>query len=346
MRIKVLLASDRTDQAGVDIDKIMADQPDVPIARYFKAVYMARRGDPKGAWDIAHSLPKEYLQTDPGVAFNVAKMAIAAGYLDSAASILNVVVLRFPWQLEPRLTLVDLRLRQKSPEYAANTLTLVRDSKDPRVGVLFARIALMKHDAKNAQKYIQQVIESGGGEELRNLDKDVALKSIGDYSAAHPQNKLVRKQYAILLLGFGELPKARAAYEALVRDDPQDAVALNNLAWLTVKDDPNLALSLSRRAVKADPGSANNLDTLGTMQMTRSDFKAAITSLQKAHELLPDNPEISYHLAVALEAAGQSGEAQAILQALVKRGGFSDLDAAKSLLASKLKMVKQTQGGR
>jgi tetratricopeptide (TPR) repeat protein len=346
VRIKVLLASNRTDRAGPDIDRLMTDTPNMPIGRYFYAVYLARRGDPKGAWDIAHSLPKEYLQSDPGVAFNVANMAIAAGYLDSAASILNVVVLRFPWQLEARLVLTDLRLRQKSPQYARNTLAVVQDSKDPRVTALFARIALMMKDRVGAEKYIRQAIETGGGEELRILDKDVALKSLSDYSAAHPDNKLVRKQYAILLLGFGELAKARTAYEQLVRDDPNDAVALNNLSWLVVKDDPRRALALAQRAVKADPSSANNLDTLGTMLMNQSDFKGAALSLQKAHAMQPDNPEISYRLAVALEASEQGPQAEAILQDLVKRGGFSDLDAAKKMLASKLKMAGQTQLGR
>ena len=342
-RIKVLLACNRTDKAGPDIERVMADMPNMPIGRYFEAVYMARRGDPKGAWDIAHSLPKEYLQADPGVAFNVASMAIAAGYLDSAASILNVVVLRFPWQIEARLALADLRLRQKSPQYAKNALTMVQDSKDPRVAALFARIALMKRDRVGAQKYIQQAIESGGGEELRSLDKDVALKSMGDYSAAHPDNKLVRKQYAILLLGFGELEKAKAAYERLIRDDPADAVALNNLSWLVVKDDPRRALSLAQRAVKADPSSANNLDTLGSMQMNRSDFKGAAVSLRRAHDLTPDNPEFAYHLALALQASGEFVQSQALLQDLVRRGGFSELDAAKNLLASQLKMAGQTQ---
>ena len=345
-RIKVLLASDRTDQAGADIDKIMADLPNMPIARYFKAVYVARRGNPKGAWDLAHSLPKEYFEADPGVAFNVAKMAIAGGYLDSAASILNVVVLRYPWQLEARLVLADLRLRQKSPEYALNTLAIVRDSKDPRVAVLFARAMLMKRDSKTAQKYILQAIEAGGGEDLRALDKDVALKSLGDYSAAHPGNKLIRQQLAILLLGFGELDKAKIAYEKLVHDDPSDALALNNLAWLVVKTDPNRALSLAQRAVKANPGSANYLDTLGTMQMNRTDFKGAAVSLQKAYDMQPDNPEFAYHLALALEATGKGEQSQLLLQALVKRGGFGDLDAAQNLLASKLKMVGQTQSAR
>jgi tetratricopeptide (TPR) repeat protein len=344
MRIKVYLVADRADKVEADVDRILASRA-IPIAQYFKALILARHGNPKGAWDLAQGLPKEYLQVDPGVAQDVANMAIAAGYPDSGASILNVVVLRFPWLLEPRLVLADLRLRQKAAQYALNTLAMVQDSTDPRVAVLFARIAQMKKDRASAQKYVQQAIAVGGGEELRSMDKDVALKSLSDYGAAHPENKLVRKQYAILLLGFGELSKARAAYEALVREDPADATALNNLAWLVVQEDPARALDLSQRAVKADP-SANNLDTLGTMQLNRSDIKGAVASLQKARDMQPDNAQIGYHLALALEASGNSTQSLAILQTLVKRGGFGELDAAKTLLASKLKLVAQTGVGR
>jgi tetratricopeptide (TPR) repeat protein len=318
----------------------------MPIARYFKSVILARHNNPKQAWNLAHSLPKEYLQVDPEVALNVADMAIAAGYLDSGASILNVAVLRFPWLMEARLRLADLRLRQDSPEHALNALSLVQDSKDPRVTALYARAALMRHNTARAKQYIEQALDAGGGEELRTLDKDVALKSLADYILRHPDNKVVKKQYALLLLGFGEMPKAKAAYEKLVRDDPNDGTAFNNLSWLVVQDDPGRALVLAQQAVKTNPVSGDFLDTLGCMQMNRADNKSAAATLQKAHDLHPDNAEISYHLVLALQASGQAPKAQGLLQQLVKRGGFSDWDAAKNLLAAQLKMAGQTQIGR
>ena len=104
-------------------------------------------------------------------------------------------------------------------------------------------------------------------------------------------------------------------------------------------------MSLAQRAVKADP-SANNLDTVGTMQLNRADLKGAVASLQKARDMQPDNAQVAYHLALALEASGNSAQSLAMLQTLVKRGGFGELDAAKALLASKLKMVAQTGVGQ
>ena len=346
MRIKIYLTADRADKAEADVDRILADKPDMPVMNYYKTLILARRGDAKAAWGLAHSLPKEFVQVDPGIMLNIANMAIAAGFLDSGANMLNVAVGRFPYMLEARLRLADIRLQQKSPQYALNALNLVKDSSDPRVMVLLTRIALMKGDRAGAQKNILRTIESGGGEQLRDLDKDVALKSLGDYLAGHPGNKLVKQQYAVLLLGFGELPRARALYEQLVKSDPADGVALNNLAWLVVQDNPGRALTLAQAAVKADPQSADYMDTLGTMQMNRSDPKSAIVSLRKAHDLRPDDAGISYHLALALEAGGQGAQSQAILQELVKRGDFGDMEAAKELLARKLKMAGSLQSGR
>ena len=346
MRIKVYVSTDRPDVVEPDVDRILAEVPRFSMARYFKAVMVARRGDLKAAWGIAHSLPREYIQLDPSIAMNVASMAISAGYLDSGATILTVAVQRFPYHLEPRLRLADIRLRQNSPEHVLNALALVQDSTDPQVTILFARAALMKKDQAAARKYILRTLDAGGGEELRALDKDTALKSMASYMASHPGNKMLKKQNALLLLGFGELPRAKAAYEQLVRDDPADVVALNNLSWLVVNTDPARALVLAQRAVAAAPSSANYLDTLGSMQMSRSDFKGAIVSLTKARKLEPDNASFAYHLALALEASGQRQESQVLLQSLVKRGGFSEYDAAREMLARKLKTAGNASATR
>ena len=81
------------------------------------------------------------------------------------------------------------------------------------------------------------------------------------------------------------------------------------------------------------------------MQLNQSDFKSAAVSLTKAHDLQPDNAEFAYHLALALQANGEVAQSQALLKELVRRGGFSELDAAKNLLASQLKIAGQIAAG-
>jgi len=150
----------------------------------------------------------------------------------------------------------------------------------------------------------------------------------------HPDDLLVRRQLAVLTLGFGDLPSARTQYEQLVHDHPDDALALNNLAWLVMKTDPARSLTLAQRAVKQVPMSPDYLDTLGCMQLSQSDKKGALASFQAAHRLRPEDPGISYHLALALEANGARSEAKSVLAAAVSEGGFSDIENARRLLAS------------
>ena len=65
----------------------------------------------------------------------------------------------------------------------------------------------------------------------------------------------------------------------------------------------------------------------------RGDTKGASTVLVHAHSASENNGEISYHLAVVLNALGRRVEAKALLQSALATGrSFSDAAAAKKLL--------------
>jgi len=333
-RVKVYLAMDKTDLAKPEVNLILKQFPGMAMAIYYRSIILARHDDFAAAWSVVHVLPSEFVQADPEVALNVANMAAGAGFLDSGATILNTAVFRNPHLFDARLRLAEFRLRQNSPQYALNVLAPVQDSKDPRVSVLYAQTYLLSHRAAEAQKWIARAIELRGGELLRILGKDVALKGLNSWLQVHPDDLLVRRQLAVLTLGFGDLPSAKTQYEQLVHDHPDDALALNNLAWLVVKTDPARSLTLAQRAVKQVPTSPDYLDTLGCMQLTQSDKKGALASFQAAHRLRPEDPGISYHLALALEANGARSEAKSVLALAVSQGGFSDIENARRLLAS------------
>jgi len=333
-RIKVYLAQNKDAQARPDVDLILRQAPRMAIALYYRAIILARDNKLATAWSVAHVLPAEFIQGSAEIAMNVASMAVAAGFLDSAATILNKAVFNHPAALDARLKLVELRLRQNSPQYALNALAVVEDSKDPRVALAYAQVYSKTGNRSEAQRYIERAISLGGGEGLAILGKAVALQSLRTWQQHHPDDVLAHKQYAILLLRFGDLANAKIQYEQLVRSEPTDALALNNLSWLVVNDDPKRALTLALQAVKQQPTSPDFLDTLGCMQMRTSDFKAALDSLNQAHRLRMGDPEISYHLVLALDANGARTQAKPLLAAAVAQGGFADLEPARKLLAS------------
>ena len=206
--IKVYLSVGQLDKAEQQVNRVLAQKSDLDIANYYRAIILARRGNSSAAWVVARTLSTEFLHSRVDVSVNVANMALAAGFLNSAATILDPVVFANPNLLELRLDLVELRLRQKSPQYALNALAVVEDSKDPRVAVLFARAYLMANQRAAAQRYIDRAIEQGGGEALATLGKDVALQSMRDWIKRHPDDVQAQSQYKLLLLKLHEPPGA------------------------------------------------------------------------------------------------------------------------------------------
>ena len=74
-------------------------------------------------------------------------------------------------------------------------------------------------------------------------------------------------------------------------------------------------------------------DTLGWILLAQGESDRAITYLNAASLLDPGNPDIQYHLAVALHRAGRQVDAQATLENLLGSGAsFSDKADAEKLL--------------
>ena len=70
------------------------------------------------------------------------------------------------------------------------------------------------------------------------------------------------------------------------------------------------------------------------MKLQRQDLQGALPLLQRAHDLDSQNPEIGYHLAVALDANGKRTEAKTLLVSLLQNNPkFEGVEDAKQLIA-------------
>ena len=160
-------------------------------------------------------------------------------------------------------------------------------------------------------------------------------KLLADWVASHPNDTNARREYASLLLEGGYPAAAKGQYEIVIKMAPKDAVALNNLGWLIQNDDPQRALSLVTQAVQINSNSAEIVDTFGWLKFQQHDVKGALPALQQAHSLRASDPEISYHLVLALDAAGRRNDAKVLLKSVLAGGAnFADLNSAKVLATS------------
>ena len=111
------------------------------------------------------------------------------------------------------------------------------------------------------------------------------------FRAAHakwPDDTPTHGGLALVTYELGEVAEAVALYQALLRKDPANADALNNLAWILAKDLKayKQALPLARRAVELGPSVSNYRDTVGVilrqmpdqdnLETARDEFKACV----------------------------------------------------------------------
>jgi Flp pilus assembly protein TadD len=114
---------------------------------------------------------------------------------------------------------------------------------------------------------------------------------------------------------------------------PNDAIALNNLAWIYSQRDDKRARALAQRAYLLAP-SPQAADTLGWILTRAGDAGLGTLLLRRAAQQLTRDPAVQYHLAVALKASGHAADASAVLGALLaKAGPFDERDRARALQA-------------
>ena len=127
-----------------------------------------------------------------------------------------------------------------------------------------------------------------------------------------PANVNLRLAAAGLKIVTGDHNAAIAEYEAILKDQPNSAVAVNNLVSLMLDYRSDKA-SLDRATTLADALKGTTLpqfqDTYGWALYRKGDYKGAISILEAAVAKLPDLAAARYHLGMSYAAGGQPEKA-------------------------------------
>jgi len=138
-----------------------------------------------------------------------------------------------------------------------------------------------------------------------------------------------------LLDQTGKKKEAIVKYRLVLDKSDSYVPALNNLSYLCASGfgSREEALRLAVSAFKKEPGNAGVMDTLGFALLKNNRLEDARKVLEKAVNLLPDNPTVAYHLALAYKESGDKANALKMLQKSLALGEFSDAKAASALVA-------------
>jgi len=175
---------------------------------------------------------------------------------------------------------------------------------------------------------------------LYEVSKDYtqAMTAYEDASRKKPDFVPALFAQGALLDQTGKKKEAIAKYRAVIEKADTYVPALNNLAYLCAsghcgKDE---ALRLAISAFKQEPGNAGVMDTLGFALLKNNRPEDAKKVLEKAVNMLPDNPSVNYHMALAYKESGDKANALKMLQKALTLGEFAEAKEAASL-ASELK---------
>jgi putative PEP-CTERM system TPR-repeat lipoprotein len=132
----------------------------------------------------------------------------------------------------------------------------------------------------------------------------------------------------------GALGPAIEQYLKILEYRPEHVGTLNNLALRYQASGNPAGLQYAERAHRLAPERPEVTDTLGWLLVENGELNRGLVLLQEARLQAPHNPEIHYHLAVALHRAGRSDEAREELERLLESGqAFPGIEQARALRA-------------
>lgn len=149
----------------------------------------------------------------------------------------------------------------------------------------------------------------------------------------HPEDAGGWQYLAGAYVRNGNRKGAIAQYERLLKDNPRNVVAMNNLAALYLDENDPRALPTAEKAHALTPESPMTADTLGWINLEKGNVARGLELVRSAADKEPNNAEVRYHLAVALAKSGNKPEARRELERLIGGGqAFAQRQAAQDLL--------------
>ncbi|MYM35030.1 PEP-CTERM system TPR-repeat protein PrsT [Duganella sp. FT94W] len=160
-----------------------------------------------------------------------------------------------------------------------------------------------------------------------------ARELVGHWLKNHASDITTRTYFASSLLAQKEYALATVQFEEVLKQAPNQVVALNNLAWLYQQQRDPRALPHAEQANRLAPNSATVNDTLGWVLAEQGQLERALPLLKQASAQLPGNHEVRYHYGVALARSGDKRAAREQLEPLLAQKDFGRHAAVKTLLA-------------
>lgn len=289
-----LLAAGEPNRSIETFRKLVELQPQNPLALLRLAEAQIAIKDYNGA--IATERRALELKPDePRVVAALTKTYVASGQIEAALTEARRLQKEHPQNAAGFALQGDVMAASKKWDEAAAAYKAAVQ-RQPLGGLVVMQYAALQSGGKSA--------------EARALTKQ--------WIAEHPGDSTVPLALAGESLRRNDVAAARRGYEQVLAIDPENFVALNNLASVLAQQNDPKAIEFAEHAHRLAPFNPAVLDTLGWTLAQTSDPKRGAELLRMASRLAPNQAEIRLHLAKALVAAGDKTGARQEIAELAK----------------------------
>jgi tetratricopeptide (TPR) repeat protein len=223
---------------------------------------------------------------------------------------------------------------------------LAKKPQDVQLLSLYGLAQLQTRDLSHAAETYQKIITAAPG----NLDAygklagiyvaqnrlDEAKARYEDIVKRQPKSVTAETMLGMILASQNNNAEATKHFEKALLADPRTPVAANNLAWLYANNGGNLDLALqyAQTAKSVLPDNASVTDTLGWVYYKKGLASVAVTTFRQAAALDAKNPNIQYHLGLALVQQGEKEQGRKALEDAARmKPSFSSEDEFKRAMA-------------
>ena len=284
LRTEALAGLGENDKAETELRQVLAINPNIGQAQLQLAQALIAQKKYAEAEAILVRL-----QNDPRGFIDYIALKMVEGHADEAIQILSQRLNAQPNNQALRFALANVQARSgRYDDAIANYQKILRDSPNMQPVTkadLYTRI---------------------GGAQFRKGDKNAALASFTTASNLTPNDSGPLTEAAVIYDQSGRTEQARVAYENALKIDPDNAQAMNNLAYLKAQDQVDLdrALTLAERARKKLPDRPDVEDTLAFVYVRKNLTDEGLRMMRDLVGKYPNNPVYHYHLALALFQKG------------------------------------------
>lgn len=330
------------DKSLVVIRDVLAKVQGNLVALGIAARAQIAKGDRSAARQTLSDMTR-YAGFDPVAQVDVARLQVAAGNDSGANYSLEKALNTQPGFPAALIMSAEIEIRQR--DFAKVEQRINQILKIPGSGAIASRLqgdlamargqngvalaayaeALKKSDTPDMALRLYQAYLTGG-----DLAKGVAF--LQKWQSGRPEDSVVLRTIGNGELNLGNYSAARGVYEKILKKEPDDALVLNNLAQAAFAQNDKAALGHAERAYGLRSSDPVVIDTLGWIMLQQGQSDRGLALLRDARLRNPNDPEIRYHLAVALAKGGRKAEARdELAQALRSGVTFSGIAEARKL---------------